>query len=189
MKVSLSELAHYYQEHFLDYYYKIQTNNREIIINSCPKHFLHLTGLQRSKKVFHYRNSKQFYYDSLNGKLDIYELIKAIPNKIERNIVWIKISNFQELHNTILNSQYLYLDDDNASTCGLVVSQGVERFQTFTCVYDKDLKFYVPKSNQTDIDEKHSKVIKYDKETIKSTKRISKKSDEGKQLFKDIISS
>lgn len=183
----LYDLAVSFKNQFLDNYYVLKTDTRTIIIYSKPSNFLHLTGLQRCPSLPNYKQKSDFYFDCINNKFTtVKDLIQSLDKK-QQNIIQIKTCYFYNLSQSILQSEYLYFDEENIYTCSEFPTNNIKRCQTCICAYNCKYNSYMPKSNQVDIDKAHSCVSKYDKEEILSAKCVPLRSNEGKEIFDKYI--
>lgn len=182
--MDLYNLALSYKTQFLENYYLIKTNDNEIVIYSKPFNFLHLTGLQRCPSLPQYKNKEDFYFDCLNHKYpNSNYLINSLKNKSDKNIINIKICYFNNLQQTILNSKYLYINNNDRYTCNIISSNNKKRFQTCIFTYNNKYHCYMPKSNQVDIDKKYSCINNCEKAEIISSECINISSERGKEIF------
>ena len=188
LKMDLYDLAISYKTQFLDNYYLIKTQNDEIVIYSKPFNFLHLTGLQRCPALPQYKEKEEFYSDCLNHKYPNSDLlVQSLKNKSDKNIVNIKLCYFKDLQQTILNSEWLYVNNDDRYTCNVVASNNKQRFQTCVFTYNTKYNCYIPKSNQVDLDKKYSCVNNCSKTKVKSCKCINITSEKGIEIFNKYI--
>lgn len=160
--MDLQNLAILYEQFFLKVQYEIKFDNDIITIKGYPDNFIHLLGLQDVIPAT--INKKDFFYECLNGtyKKSLNNLIQKVKNSPQFNMISIKSCYFYNIQNTILTSKELYLKGDDF---GFIIcfntSNGIQRWHTVICKYDRFLKHCVPKSNQVDKDKKYSNLMKY----------------------------
>lgn len=65
--MTLYDIAKLFTEQLLDKFYLIKKDSRQILVKTFPKHFLHLTGMQRYIDI-KIKSSEKFFYDCIHNK-------------------------------------------------------------------------------------------------------------------------
>lgn len=170
--MNLYDIALLFKNQLLDKFYIINTPTNIIYIRTFPKNLLHLTGLQRTKEFCKIRNLPKFYNDCLSQRYLKDTLKYTYSNSQDRNLVDMKVSNFDKIQSTILNAQTLYYTRDKSGDISTVISVNFlikksNKYLTIVFKRDKQSKFYVPVSIQLDQNLSRSVVSKaYKQEDI-----------------------
>lgn len=145
----------FFKDQLLDKLYIINTETTIIYIRTFPKNLLHLTGMQRTRELCRVKNLPQFYYDCINNKYTKNILKYSFHNNKERNMVHMKVSNFDKIQDTILNAPILYYTKDQMNSPSKSISvnftiRNKEKYLTMIFKHDKESAYYVPVSIQLD---------------------------------------
>lgn len=172
--MNLYDAALIYKTQLLEKTYIIRTDTNEIIIQASEKNFLHLTGIQRANEFHNVKSASDFYNDCLQQRYTKRPLDYSYKNKGDRNIVDMKISNFDKIESAILNAPILYYtkDENNKDGKAISVSFQIKKKNKFvTLVFKSDVSnsYYVPTSIQLDQNLSYGVVpTAYKQETILS---------------------
>lgn len=169
--MTLYDIAKLFKEQLLDKSYLIKTTSRQIHIKTFPKHFLHLTGMQRCIDI-KVKSSEKFFYDCMHNEYSKQLKEYNYKNKSDKNMVDMKTRNFALIENSIKNAELLYiLDDDNTANAVSVAFKAGRSDKYLTIVFklEKGKDYFIPASIQIDKSYEYSIV----KTAIKSEKILS----------------
>lgn len=172
--MNLYDTALIYKTQLLEKTYTIKTETNKIIIQALEKNFLHLTGIQRANEFRNVTNASDFYNDCLQQKYTKRTLNYSYKNKSDRNIVDMKISNFDKIESAILNAPILYYTKDENNNDGKAISVSFQiknknKFIILVFKPDINSQYYVPTSIQLDQNLSYGVVsTAYKQETILS---------------------
>lgn len=171
--MTLYDIAKLFKEQLLDKSYLIKTTSQQILVKTYPKHFLHLTGMQRCIDI-KVKSSEKFFYDCIHNKYPKQLKEYNYKNKSDKNMVDMKTRNFARIEKSIENSESLYiLDDDNTANAVSVAFKTGKSDKYLTIVFklEKGKDYFIPASIQIDKSYEYSII----KTAIRSEKILSVK--------------
>lgn len=186
--MTLFDIATIFKEQLIDKFYIINTPTNILYVRTFPKNLLHLTGLQRTKEFRHINHIK-FYNDCLSQVYQKDILKYTYSNIKERNIVDMKVSNFNKIQSAITNAKQLYYIKDKNDVASNAISVGFlinnkNKFLTLVFKIDKETGFCVPVSIQLDQNQNYGVIPKaYKSEKITCVQAL----DYTSQIVKNII--
>lgn len=153
--MNLYDVALLFKQQLLDKFYIINTESNILYIRTFPRNLLHLIGMQRTKELHKVKNLTVFYNDCIKQKYLKDTLKYTYQNFKDRNLVDMKISNFDKIQTAILNAPILYYTKDKNNNLGTAISvsfmiKNNNKFLTVVFKQDKETGYYVPTSIQLD---------------------------------------
>lgn len=189
--MTLYDTAKIFKDQLLDKFYIINTETNVLYIRTFPKNLVHLTGIQRTKELHKIKNLPKFYYDCLEKKYMKNILKYTYNNYKERDMVDMKVSNFDKIQDTILNASILYYTKDEYGKPSKSISvnyiiKNKSKYLTMIFKQDQETNFYVPSSIQLDQSLDYGVIpTAYKQESITSVQML----DYLSQATQDIIKS
>ena len=150
--MTLYDIAKLFTEQLLDKFYLIKTDSRQILVKTFPKHFLHLTGMQRCIDI-KIKSSEKFFYDCIHNKYSKQLKEYNYKNKSDKNMVDMKTRNFARIEESIKNAELLYiLDNDNTANAVSVAFKAgkSDKYMTIVFKLEKGKDYFIPASIQID---------------------------------------